>query len=329
MKERKKVLVTGAGGFIGHHLARYLKKKGFFVRGADIVYPQFSDLSDFDEFNILDLRNFKNAKKAVEDITYVYALAAQNGSIEFTLTNKADLVHDNTLININTAEASVRSGVKRLFFSSSACVYPVEKQTEVNATPLQEDDAYPANPDSEYGWEKLFSERLYKSYEKDYGLAVRIARFFNIYGPECLIDTLRSKAPMALTRKVIEAGNDGEVKIWGDGSQVRSFCYITDCVEAIYKLMESNIKEPINIGTSDHVSINQLVDIICKIEKVNIKKVHQLNKIQGVRGRLCNYSKATKLLDWKAKVTPLEGMTIINKFVHDELRKKHNAKILD
>ncbi len=321
MKKQEKVLVTGAGGFIGHHLARFLKRKGYFVRGVDIVYPQFSDLSDFNDFRILDLRDFRNAIEATEGVSKVYALAAQNGSIEYTITNKADLLRDNALINLNTAEASVRSGVKRLFYSSSACVYPENKQTEIDSKPLKESDVYPANPDSEYGWEKLFSERMYKSYEADHGLEVRIARFFNIYGAECLIDTLRSKAPMALTRKVIEAGQGGTVKIWGDGKQVRSFCYIDDCVEAIYKLMSSSIKDPVNIGTSDHVSINELVDIICKIEGISVKKQHQLNKIQGVRGRFCDYSKAQKELKWKAKVTPLEGMSVINKFVHKELGK--------
>lgn len=214
MKRRKKILITGASGFIGHHLARFLKKKGYFVRGADLVRPQFSDLSDFDEFKILDLREFKNAKKAVQGMEYVYALAALNGSIEYTITNKADLVHDNALINVNTAEAAVKGGVKRLFFSSSACVYPEDKQAKVDSMPLKEEDAYPASADSEYGWEKLFSERVYQSYQKDYGLEVRIARLFNIYGPECLIDTLRSKAPMELTKKVIKAGNGGVVKIW-------------------------------------------------------------------------------------------------------------------
>lgn len=320
-KRKERVVITGAGGFIGHHLARYLKKKGYFVRGVDIVAPQFSDTSDFHEFKLLDLRDFRNCMEAFEGMDKVYALAAQNGSIEYTITNKADLLRDNATINFNTAEACIRAGVKRLFFSSSACVYPENKQTEVDSTPLKEEDAYPAKPDSEYGWEKLFAERMYKSYESDHGLEVRIARFFNIYGPECLIDTLRSKAPMALTRKVIEAKNGGEVKIWGDGEQVRSFCYVTDCVEAIHKLMESEITEPINIGTDDHISIDQLVDIICKIEGKKVKKVHQLDKVQGVRGRLCDFSKAKKLLKWKAKVTPMEGMKVINEFVHKELKK--------
>lgn len=320
MNRKEKILITGAGGFIGHHLARYLKKKGYYVRGVDIHYPQFSSLDDFHEFKLLDLRDFRNCMEAVEGIDKIYALAAQNGSIEYTTTVHAEIVHDNVSINVNTAEAAIRAKVKRLFFSSSACVYPLVRQTTIDAAPLKEEDAYPADPDSEYGWEKLFSERMYKSYERDHGLEVRIARFFNIYGPECLIDTLRSKAPMALTRKVIEAGNGGNVKIWGDGGQVRSYCYISDTVEAIHKLMESNIHTPINIGTSDHISVDQLVDIICKIEKVKVKKVHQLNKVQGVRGRLCDFTKATKVLKWQPKVTPLEGMRTINKFVHEQLK---------
>lgn len=325
MRENEKVLVTGAGGFIGHNLAGYLKEKGYWVRGADIVTSQFSGTDDFDEFQLLDLRDFRNCIEAVSGVDKVYALAAQNGSIEFTTNVRALIVRDNTLININTAEASVKTGVKRLLFTSSACVYPLGKQTEIGAPPLREEDVYPADPDSEYGWEKLFAERMYKSYEQDYGLQVRISRFFNIYGPECLIDTIRSKAPMALTRKVIEAGDGGEVEIWGDGEQVRSFCYVTDCVEAVHKLMESDITEPINIGTSDHMSISQLVDLICEIEGVKVRRVHQLDKVQGVRGRYCDFSKAEKLLEWKAKVKPEEGMRVINRFVHQQLNARKNS----
>ena len=326
--EKEKVVITGGGGFIGHHLARYLRNKGYWVRGVDIVEPQFSSLTDFDEFLILDLRDFRNCIEALSGMEKVYALAALNGSIEFTTNVKAPIIRDNHRINANTAEAAVRVGVKRLFYSSSACVYPIDLQGE-KPTPLKEEHAYPANPDSEYGWEKLFSERMYKSFEEELGLELRIARFFNVYGPECLIDTLKSKAPMALTKKVIEAEDGGEVKIWGDGKQVRSFLYIDDCVEGIYKLMNSDIKEPVNLGTEDHLSINDLVDIIAEIEGKKIKKIHQLNKIQGVRNRLCDFSKAKKLLKWERKVLPKEGMTKINHFVRKELSMSHFKNGID
>lgn len=316
-----RVTVTGAGGFIGHHLARYLKRKGYWVRGVDLEYPKFSSLEDFDEFEILDLRQTDQASLAAHGVDRVYALAAQNGSIEFTTTNKADLVHDNILINVNTAEACVKNNVERLFFSSSACVYPLELQGVKGHKRLKEEYAYPADPDSEYGWEKLFSERLYKSYEADHGLKVRIARFFNIYGPECLIDTLRSKAPMALTRKVIEGGEGAVIPVWGKGDAVRSFCYVDDCVRGIDVLMESDVAEPVNLGTDDHISVSQLVRIIAEIEGVNIKQEFQKDKVEGVKNRWCDYSKAKLLLNWDREVKFREGMAIINKFVHEQLGK--------
>lgn len=317
----KKILVTGGGGFIGHWLGRYLKKKNYWVRCVDLVPPMFSSKSEFDEFHLCDLRNMRNCVKETKGIDWVYNLAALNGSIELTTNNKAELVHNNALINLNMAEACWKNKVKRIFFSSSACVYPIHYQNTNKIHALKESDVDPAHPDTEYGWEKLFSEHVWMDYMQDRGLEVRIARFINIYGPECLIDTLKSKAPMALTRKVIEAGNGGEVNIWGDGKQKRTFCYISDLLEGIDKLMNSNIREPINLGSDDLYSIDELVDLIADIEKVKIKKIHQLNKVQGVRVRQADLSKAETLLGWKRRVPIYKGLKEINKFTHKMLRK--------
>jgi nucleoside-diphosphate-sugar epimerase len=242
-----------------------------------------------------------------------------NGSIEFTTNNKAELIHNNALINLNMAEACRVNGVKRVFYSSSACVYPIHYQDTMDIHAMKETDDMPAHPDTEYGWEKLFSEHVYNSFRDDYGLEVRIARFFNIYGPEGVLDTLKSKAPMALTKKVIES--DGEVYVWGDGTQKRSFCYIQDCVEAIQLLMESDVTEPVNIGTSDLVSIGDLVDLIADIEGKKITKVYQPEKVAGVQTRHADFSRAEELLGWKNKVGMREGMTEINKFAHKILKK--------
>ena len=209
-----------------------------------------------------------------------------------------------------------KNEVKRVFYSSSACVYPLRLQETDEEHALKESDVAPADPDTEYGWEKLFSEHVYNSYAIDRGLEVRIARFINIYGTECLVDTLKSKAPMALTRKVIDAGEGGDVHIWGDGDQKRTFCYITDLLEGIYLLMQSDVSEPVNLGSNELYSINELVDLICDIEGVKVNKVHQLDKVQGVRVRQADLTKAETLLGWKRKVTMREGLTEVNKFVH-------------
>ena len=290
----KHVLITGAGGFIGHHLCRFLKRKGYWVRGVDLVYSPFLTTHDVDEFLILDLRHSKNCLEATKGIKEVYALAAMNGSIEYTSKVKAEIVHDNVLINVNTAQACVDNKVKRLFFSSSACTYPINKQDTDKVIALKEEDSYPAMPDSEYGWEKLFSERMYKSFEEDCGLEVRIARFFNIYGPEGHYDELKAKAPTSISRKVVLAEN-GKVKIWGDGNQKRSFTYIDDCLDGIYQLMQSDINTVTNIGTTDLLTINELAYLIGKIANKKIKLVHEMNKAQGVRTRQSDQSKIERL----------------------------------
>jgi nucleoside-diphosphate-sugar epimerase len=316
----RKVLVTGSAGFVGHHLCRYLKKKGYWVRGVDIEPEEWK--SNVNEFYLMDLKDPLNCEEVVRDIDWVYNLAAMNGSIEMTTTNKAELVHNNALVNLNMAESCADSDtVERVFYSSSACVYPIHYQETDDTHLLKEEDAYPSNPDSEYGWEKLFSERVWQSYMEDRGLEVRIARFINIYGTECLIDTLRSKAPMALTRKVIEAGDGGDVYVWGDGGQKRTFCWIDDLLVGIEMLMESDIREPLNLGSDYLVSINELVDIIAEIEGVKINKIHQLDKVQGVRVRMPDLTKTRTLLGWDNKMELKEGMKRVNEYVKKELGK--------
>ena len=296
----EKCLVTGNRGFIGGHLVKFLKAKGHEVFGADMDN---------------DLRIFENAMKVTKGIDWVFNLAALNGSIEFTTNNHAELIHNNAMVNLNMAEACWKNGVKRVFYASSACVYPLRFQETDEEHALKEEDVTPADPDTEYGWEKLFSEHVYKSYAMDRGMDIRIARFINIYGTECLVDTLKSKAPMALTKKVIDAGEGGDVYIWGDGGQKRTFCYITDLLEGIYLLMQSNVTEPINLGSNELYSIDELVDLIADIEGIKINKVHQLNKIQGVRVRQADLTKAETLLGWTRKVSMREGLTAVNKYV--------------
>jgi len=318
----EKILVTGAGGFIGHHLVRYLKNKGYWVRGVDIKYPEFSSKDEADEFLLLDLRDFKNCQESVKGIDKVYTLAANMGGIGFITEVKAEVMRDNVLINVNMAEASRLAGVKRLFYSSSACVYPTFKQENPEVVALKENDAYPADPDNEYGWEKLFSERIYKSYYGDYGLEVRIARYHNIFGPEGTYEGGREKAPAALGRKIALAKDGDEIEIWGDGKQTRSFCYIDDCLEGTFRLMESDFREPLNIGSDRLVTIDEMVDIIAKIAGKNIKKKHLLDKPQGVRGRNSDNTLCKKVLGWQPKIFLEEGLEKTYKWIEGMIKGK-------
>jgi len=288
-------------------LVRFLKGKGYWVRGVDIKYPEFSPKNEADEFLLLDLRNLNNCIKATQGIDKVYTLAANMGGILFITSVKAAIMRDNVLINTKMAEACRVNKVKRIFYSSSACIYPTFKQTDANVVALKESDAYPADPDNEYGWEKLFSERLYKDYQEDYGLEIRIARFHNIYGPEGTYMGGKEKAPANICQQVAAAGDGGAIELRNDGEQTRSFCYIDDCLEGIYRLMESDFYEPLNIGSDRLISINALADMVMKIAGKNLKKIYA-DKAQGVRGRNSDNTLCKKILNWEPKVSLEEGM---------------------
>lgn len=320
--KKVKVLVTGAGGFIGHHLVKYLQKKGYWVRGADLKKPEF-EKTTADEFLLLDLRKERNCKIATTGIEEVYALAADMGGMGYISFNHSKIMRNNLLINMNTMHQACKNGVKRYFYSSSACVYPVFKQDKTNIKPLKEEDAYPAQPQDAYGWEKLVTEILLKYYSLEKGITVRIARFHNIYGPNGTWDGERSKAPAALSKKIAYAKlkKEDSIEIWGDGKQTRSFCYIDDCLTGIYKLMRSNHNEPLNIGQDRMVTINELADIISKIAGIKVKKVHVPGP-EGVRGRNSDNTKLKKVLHWEPKISLEEGLAKTYKWIEKNVAKQ-------
>ena len=316
-----RILVTGAGGFIGHHLVKRLRAEGNWVRGADIKAPEY-EASAADEFELLDLRKYENCLLATRGgIDQVYNLAADMGGIGYITAFLADISRNNILINVNMLEAARQNAVRRFLFSSSACVYAQSKQLSADVTPLREEDAYPAEPEPGYGWEKLFAEEMCRYYRHDYGFETCSVRFHNVYGPLGTYDGGKEKAPAAISRKVALADDEGEILIWGDGEQTRSFMYIDDCVEGLIRLMASGYHDPLNLGTDRLVTINELVDLVSTVADKRLVKRHDTSKPQGVRGRNSDNARLAQVLGWQPSISLEQGLQITYKWIEAELRR--------
>jgi GDP-D-mannose 3',5'-epimerase len=319
---KKKALICGAGGFIGSHMVKRLKKEGFWVRGVDLKYPEFSGTAA-DDFVVGDLRDPRLCRGIVDrPFQEVYQFAADMGGAGFIFTgeNDANIMHNSALINLNMLEACYREKVGRILYSSSACIYPAYNQLDPKNPKCSEDSAYPAAPDSEYGWEKLFSERLYLAFHKNYGLEVRITRYHNIFGPEGTWQGGREKAPAALCRKVIMAQEGGEIEIWGDGEQTRSFLYINDCIDGTLRLMRSDCTGPLNIGSEEMVTIDGLAGLIIDIAGKKLFLRHISGPL-GVRGRNSDNRMVREKLAWEPRISLRGGLEKTYPWIESQVRK--------
>lgn len=315
----KKVLVCGAGGFIGVHLVRDLKKRGFYVIGADLRHPEFSK-SEADEFFIVDLRDQAAVKNLItSDIYEIYQLAADMGGAGYIFTgeNDANIMYNSSIINLNILREMVEKNISRVFYSSSACMYPEHNQIYENAPYLQEDSAYPANPDSEYGWEKLFSERLFLSFARNYGIRVRIARLHNVFGPESSWTGGKEKSPAAMCRKVAET-TDGNIEVWGPGTQTRSYLFITECIDGIQRIVDGKYSEPLNLGSKRMISINDLAKLVARLtnKRINITNV---NGPVGVAGRTSHNELIKKELGWEPEDNLEYGLLTTYKWILEQM----------
>jgi GDP-D-mannose 3',5'-epimerase len=313
-------LVAGAGGFIGHHLVKYLKGRGYWVRGVDLKPPEY-EASSADEFELLDLRRWESCLVAVRGVEEVYQLAADMGGIGYITAHHADVARNNTLINTHMLEAAAISGVARYLYSSSACIYPMYRQKEPDVAPLREEDAYPADPEEGYGWEKLFAEKLCQYYVDEGKLETRVVRFHNVYGPLGTYEGGREKAPAAICRKLALARDGDEIEVWGDGRQTRSFCYVDDCVEGIYRIMHCDYRRPLNLGTDELISVDELVDLTAKIAGKTVRKRHDPAKPQGVRGRNSDNTRLKDVLGWEPRTPIAEGLRPTYSWIEAELRR--------
>ena len=321
MIKDKRILITGAGGFIGSHVAGELYRQGNFVRAVDTKWDNYIQEAYSNERITLDLRDKNNCLKVTEAIDWVFNFAANMGGIGYITQVGADIMHDNVLINSHLAKSCVENQVKRILFSSSACIYPTYKQVNAQIAPLKEEDAYPADPDNFYGWEKIFTEKMLEAFNRDCGLDIRIVRFHNIYGPRGAYKGGKEKSPAALCRKVAEAANPGEIEIWGDGHQTRSYCYIDDCIRGTIMLMESDYNKPLNIGSDRLVTIDELADIIIKISGKKISKKYNLGAAQGVRGRNADLTLCKKVLRWQPEVNLEEGLKNTYLWIEKQVKK--------
>jgi len=321
-RAEKAALVCGAGGFIGHHLVKRLKREGFWVRGADLKFPRFSD-TEADDFMVGDLRDPYFVQHVIDgQLDEIYQLAADMGGAGYIFSGEhdADVMHNSASINLNVLQAAYSRNNKRIFYSSSACMYPEYNQLDPDNPNCEESSAYPAAPDSEYGWEKLFSERLYLAYGRNHGMEVRIARYHNIFGPEGSWNDGREKAPAAVCRKVAMASNEGEIEIWGDGKQTRSFLYIEECLEGTLRLMRSDFTGPVNIGSDEMVTIDRLVDIVAGIAGKSLKKRY-IDGPTGVRGRNSDNRLISEKLNWSPSTVLVDGLRPTYAWINNQVMR--------